>query len=80
MQNTLKRLINPPTTTSLCHSCSWLRLITSGRGSRFFLCRKAQDDPRYAKYPPQPILRCSGYERALPVEPPAAGDEQAEGD
>lgn len=56
-----------------------MRLITSGRGSQFLLCRKSKDDPRFAKYPPQPIGRCSGYEQASPMPPPAAGDEQAQG-
>jgi hypothetical protein len=52
-----------------------MRLITSGRGSQFLLCRKSQDDPRFAKYPPQPIVRCSGYQAKLPVDAPAAGDQ-----
>jgi hypothetical protein len=46
---------------SLCHSCRWLRVITSGRGSTFLFCRKSQQDERFAKYPPQPIMRCRGY-------------------
>lgn len=40
-----------------------MREIVSGRGSRFVLCKKAQEDPRFAKYPPQPLLACPGYER-----------------
>jgi hypothetical protein len=47
---------------SLCQSCQWMRMIVSGRGSQFLLCQKSQSDPRFAKYPPQPIARCSGYE------------------
>jgi hypothetical protein len=38
-----------------------MREITSGKGSRFILCRKAQEDDRFPKYPPQPIASCSGY-------------------
>ena len=64
--------------TSLCISCAFLRVVTSGRGSRFLLCRKAEEDPRFAKYPPQPIVRCSGYESTLPADAPAAGDEPAD--
>src|SRR5262249_32089245 len=66
---------------SLCHSCGWMREIVSGRGSRFILCRKSQDDPQFAKdppcakYPPQPIASCSGYEQ-LPAEAPAGDDQQ----
>jgi len=49
---------------SLCESCRFVRLIVSKRHSRFFLCQKSQDDERYAKYPPQPIVRCAGYSKA----------------
>jgi hypothetical protein len=67
---------------SLCHSCRWMREITSGKGSRFVLCRKSQEDTRFAKYPPQPIGRCAGYEIAAsePVQPPAERDGSAERD
>ena len=57
-----------------------MRLITSNRGSQFLLCRKSLEDRRFAKYPPQPIVRCSGYEFASPVDAPAAGDQSAESD
>ena len=69
-----------PANASLCQSCSWTRVVTSARGSKFLLCRQSQDDSRFTKYPPQPIVRCSGYEQALPADAPAAGDEQAHGD
>jgi hypothetical protein len=66
---------------SLCHACRWMREIISGRGSRFVLCEKALVDERFAKYPPQPIGRCSGYEAALrPVNPPAEGHGNAQRD
>jgi hypothetical protein len=43
-----------------------MREVTSGRGSKFVLCRKSQEDDRFAKYPPQPIVKCAGYcERAV---------------
>ena len=58
-----------------------MREITSGRGSRFVLCRKSLEDERFAKYPPQPIGRCTGYAAAEsePVQPPAEreGDSQS---
>ena len=57
-----------------------MRIVTSARGSQFILCRKSQDDPRFKKYPPQPIARCGGYELALQVNSPAAGDQGAEED
>jgi hypothetical protein len=50
---------------SLCQSCQWMRLIVSSRGSQFLLCQKSQTDVHFAKYPPQPIARCPGYEPAV---------------
>jgi hypothetical protein len=46
---------------TLCDSCRWKRDIVSGTGSRFLLCQLSQSDPKFAKYPPQPVLSCSGY-------------------
>ena len=52
-----------PTPGSLCLSCRFVREIVSGKGSRFLLCEKPLTDPRFAKYPPQPVVACAGYER-----------------
>lgn len=49
----------------LCESCAHHRMIENRRGSRFHMCERALTDPRFAKYPPLPVLRCPGYE---PVE------------
>ncbi len=46
---------------TLCDKCSHVREITSGKGSRFLLCRLSARDQRYAKYPPQPVVSCAGY-------------------
>jgi hypothetical protein len=46
----------------LCWDCRWVRRVESARGAVFFLCRRAETDPRYPKYPPLPRLRCAGYE------------------
>lgn len=54
---------------SLCERCQHLRPILSGKGSRFLLCTLAQVDPRFPKYPPQPVRSCEGY-----VEHPATPD------
>jgi hypothetical protein len=48
---------------SLCESCRHLREVVSGRGSRFLLCLLSQSGKRFPKYPPQPVLKCGGYER-----------------
>jgi hypothetical protein len=38
--------------------------VSSGRGSVFFLCRRAETDPAFPRYPRLPRLACAGYERA----------------
>lgn len=61
------------TRASLCESCRFLREILSGKGSRFLLCRLSQTDRRFARYPVQPVIRCSGFlKRETPSE--AAGE------
>jgi hypothetical protein len=47
---------------SLCESCASLREVTSPKGSRFLLCLLSVKDPRYQKYPPQPIVQCKGFQ------------------
>lgn len=57
---------------SKCDACAYVREIISGTGSRFLLCELSLSDKRFAKYPPQPVIRCEGYraldERPLPPE------------
>lgn len=57
-------------TISLCETCTWMREIRTPKGSRFLLCEHSKSDPAYAKYPPQPIVRCFGYESKQTDEPP----------
>ena len=45
----------------LCPRCSHVRLLKSERGSTFLLCTLAKVDRRFTKYPPQPVLACSGF-------------------
>lgn len=60
---------------SLCESCRWMREVVSAKGSRFLLCRRSADDPRYPKYPPQPITHCPGFESlGEEFDSPAPGD------
>ena len=49
-------------TPSLCETCAWVREVITPKGSRFLLCQLSQTDPDYPKYPPQPVVRCEGYE------------------
>lgn len=55
----------------LCMTCRWSRRITNRRGSTFYLCLRADFDPRFVRYPPLPVLQCSGYDEAdhLPYTP-----------
>lgn len=48
----------------LCVDCAFVRRVESGRGSIFYLCRRAATDPSFRKYPPLPVLQCRGFERA----------------
>jgi hypothetical protein len=47
---------------SLCEACAWMREIVTPKGSRFLLCRLSQTNPAFPKYPPQPVVRCEGYQ------------------
>jgi hypothetical protein len=39
-----------------------MREIRTPKGSRFLLCQLSATDARFPKYPPQPVVRCAGYE------------------
>ncbi|MEZ5102414.1 MAG: hypothetical protein R3C15_21955 [Thermoleophilia bacterium] len=60
-------------TWGLCASCRHVRVIESKRGSRFALCGRSGDDPRFPRYPRLPVLRCPGYEPRPRDEPAEAG-------
>jgi hypothetical protein len=44
--------------SSVCNGCQHLRVVRSGRGSTFLLCQFSQLNPRWPKYPPQPLPYC----------------------
>jgi hypothetical protein len=46
----------------LCRTCVHLRLLASSR-SVFVRCGLAETDPAFPRYPPLPVLACSGYRR-----------------
>lgn len=50
----------------LCSVCRHSRVTGNRRGSRFHMCRLAADDPTFRKYPPLPVLSCTGFEVAPP--------------
>ncbi len=47
---------------SLCEMCALMREIVTPRGSRFLLCQLSKTDLAFPKYPPQPVVRCAGYQ------------------
>ncbi len=50
----------------LCADCRHARRVVSAKGSEFWMCGRAASDPRYAKYPPLPVVRCAGHEATTP--------------
>ncbi|MCM2269370.1 MAG: hypothetical protein NDJ75_04670 [Thermoanaerobaculia bacterium] len=66
----------PLAPAGLCAVCRHAEIVASPR-SRFLRCRRAEAEPRYAKYPTLPVTRCDGFERrveAAAPAPPADGD------
>jgi hypothetical protein len=64
----------PPGRAGPCASCRFAEVITSSRGSTFYLCTLAAADPRFRRYPILPVHHCEGYEPAFPAGPaPADG-------
>jgi GNAT superfamily N-acetyltransferase len=55
--------LEPDVTAGLCVSCRHVQMITSARGSTFYLCERSRTDARYPRYPRLPVLTCAGYER-----------------
>ncbi len=47
---------------SVCEFCLHTKEVISGKSSRFLMCQKSSVDKRFAKYPPQPVIRCDGFE------------------
>jgi hypothetical protein len=45
----------------LCARCVHVQVITSARGSRFYLCRLSFKDDNFPRYPILPVLACSGF-------------------
>jgi len=52
----------------LCARCAHVQIVTSNRGSTFYLCRLSAEDPRFPRYPRLPVLECEGYQPQTQVE------------
>jgi hypothetical protein len=46
---------------SLCETCQNMREVRTAR-SRFLLCELSVTNAVYPKYPPQPVVRCGGFQ------------------
>jgi hypothetical protein len=64
---------------SLCETCSIMREVVTPRGSRFLLCTLSAIDKRYPKYPPQPIIRCQGYQSRVQTRGGSEADQDEQG-
>ena len=51
----------PPPAPGLCERCVHVQVVTSARGSQFYLCRLSYVDDRFPRYPPIPVLACDGF-------------------
>lgn len=65
--------------SSLCETCAHVREVVSGKGSRFLLCQRSQQDRRFPKYPPQPVMECEGFEETGEGDGSASGQTSHSG-
>jgi len=49
----------------LCGHCVHCQPIDGAR-TQFYLCRLSATDPRFPRYPPIPVLACSGHVEGVP--------------
>jgi hypothetical protein len=61
------------TFVGLCAICRHARIVSSRRGSRFWLCALSRSDPRFPRYPRLPVLECAGHAEGRPAEATDAG-------
>ena len=60
-------------TTSLCETCQNMREVRTAR-SRFLLCELSVTNADFPKYPPQPVVRCDGYQPRAKAKQDEQGD------
>lgn len=59
-----------PHTVGLCADCRHARRQETARGSVFWRCARAEDEPRFVRYPRLPVTTCPGFERGPRDEKP----------
>ncbi len=60
---------------SLCERSEAMREVRTAAGARYLLCGRSAADPRYPKYPPQPLLRCDGFAARREIGAASAGQQ-----
>jgi hypothetical protein len=53
----------------LCGSCRLAQIVTSSRGSVFYLCTLSDTNAAFRRYPILPVRQCPGYQPPPPTEP-----------
>jgi hypothetical protein len=43
-----------------------VRVVTTSRDQRFYLCERSSVDERFPKYPRLPVIACPGFEAVDP--------------
>jgi len=55
---------NPDTDrVGLCATCAHVQVVSSSKGSTFYLCLLSNVDPRFHRYPVLPVIACTGYQK-----------------
>ncbi|MEY9890519.1 hypothetical protein ABIA31_004177 [Catenulispora sp. MAP5-51] len=50
----------------LCAMCSHVHRNETRKGTVYWRCTRAADDPRFPRYPRLPVLSCPGFEARAP--------------
>ena len=66
-----------PKSVGLCLDCANVKVIRSDRGPVYYLCGLAATNPLFRKYPPLPVITCSGYQpnRLPDPKPHSTGED-----
>jgi hypothetical protein len=52
----------------LCAGCTHASVQRSARGSEFWRCRRADEDPTLRRYPPLPVRDCHAFAPGMPED------------
>jgi len=56
----------PDLRVGLCARCAHATVQRSARGSEFWRCRRADEDPTLERYPPLPVRACHAFAAGEP--------------